>query len=137
MTKFKGRSSMRQYLKMKPVKWNFKWWFRCANSNGYLYEFDLYLGKKQNVQVSLGEGVGMQLPEKLKGTFCTLLFDNSFNSPLLINKLTKTSVSCPNIIKMYNAGMVGVDVINQKTAAYRLNCKSKFRFYLILSKLPL
>ena len=74
MNKFKGRSSMRQYLKMKPIKWVFKWWFRCVSSNSYLYEFDLYLGKKQTVQVNLGEGVMMQLSEKLKGTFCTLFF---------------------------------------------------------------
>ena len=87
MTKFHGRSSMRQYLKMKPNKWDFKWWFRCASSNGYLYEFDLYLGKKQNVEVNLGKGMVMQLSEKLEGIFCTLFFDNFFNSPLLINKL--------------------------------------------------
>ena len=43
---------------------------------------------------------------------------------------TKTSVSCTNIIKMYNANIVGVDVIDQKTAAYQLNHKSKFRFHL-------
>ena len=43
---------------------------------------------------------------------------------------TKTPVSCLNIIKIYNASMGGVDVINQKKAAYRLDCKSKFRFYL-------
>ena len=41
---------------------------------------------------------------------------------------TKTPVSCPNI-KMYNASMGGVDVIDQKTAAYRLSRKSKIRFY--------
>ena len=35
MTKFKRRSSMRQYLKMKPIKWGFKWWFRCVFSTGY------------------------------------------------------------------------------------------------------
>ena len=38
--------------------------------------------------------------------------------------------SCPNKIKMYNASMSGVDVIDQETAAYWLDCKSKFRFYL-------
>ena len=43
---------------------------------------------------------------------------------------TKTPVSCPNIIKMYNVSMSGVDVIDQKTAAYRLGRKSKIRFYL-------
>ena len=42
------------------------------NLNGYLYEFDFYLGKKQDVKVNLGEGVVMQLSEKLKGTFCTV-----------------------------------------------------------------
>ena len=43
---------------------------------------------------------------------------------------TKTPVPCPNIIKMYNNGMGGVDLMDQKTAAYRLDRKSKFRFYL-------
>ena len=92
MTKFKGPSSMRQYLKVKPIKWGFKWWFRYASSNGYLCEFDLYFGKKQNVEVNLGEDMVMQLSEKLKGTFCTLFFDNFFNSPLLINKLFEENI---------------------------------------------
>ena len=35
MTKFKGRSFMRQYLQLKPIKWGFKRWFRCANITGY------------------------------------------------------------------------------------------------------
>ena len=43
---------------------------------------------------------------------------------------TKTPVSCSNIMKMYSASMGGIDVMDQKTAAYRLNRESKFRFYL-------
>ena len=43
---------------------------------------------------------------------------------------TKTPVACPSIIKMYNASMGGVDVINQKKTTYRLDRESKFRFYL-------
>ena len=43
---------------------------------------------------------------------------------------TKTPVPCPNVIKMYNANIGGVDVIDQKTASYRQDRKSKFRFYL-------
>ena len=46
MCKFKGKSIMRQYMKNKPVKWGFKFWFRCGAKSGYLYEFDMYLGKK-------------------------------------------------------------------------------------------
>ena len=41
-----------------------------------------------------------------------------------------TRVSCPNVIKMYNASMGGANVIDQKTAAYRLSRNRKFRFYL-------
>ena len=45
----------------------------------------------------------------------------------------KTPMSCPNIlIKMHNASMGGVDVIDQKTTAYQLNRKSKFRFHLMI-----
>ena len=208
MTKFKGRSSMKQYIKSKPIKWGFKWWYRCASTSGYLYEFDLYLGRKKKVEGNLGESVVFMLSEKLKGTYCTLYFDNFFNSPTLIDKLlkerqiyaigtvrkdrkqmptlkadkqmkrgdmhfqqstnvtcckwfdnkpvlmlatnvegmggttnvyrrtkgsaNKIAVPCPNIIQMYNKGMGGVDLMDQKTAAYRLDRKSKFRFYLRL-----
>ena len=34
----------------------------------------------------------MQFCEKLEGIFCTLFFDNFFNSPLLINKLVEGKI---------------------------------------------
>ena len=37
----------------------------------------------------------------------------------------KTSVSWPNTIVFYSNDMCGVDVMNQKTTAYRLDCKIK------------
>ena len=40
------------------------------------------------------------------------------------------TVSGPNIIKVYNNSMDGVDIMDQKTAAYRLSRKSKYHFYL-------
>ena len=42
----------------------------------------------------------------------------------------KIPVFCLNIIKLYNNGMEGVDIIGHKTAAYRLDCKGKCNFYL-------
>ena len=47
MVKFTGRSCMKQYVKNKTIKWGFKFWFRCASPTGYLYQLDLYLGKKE------------------------------------------------------------------------------------------
>ena len=57
MTKFKSGMSCKQYMKNKSIKWGFKWWCRCRSKTGYLYEFDLYLGKKEKTELGLGETV--------------------------------------------------------------------------------
>ena len=44
MIPFKGRSSMKQYLPMKPVKRGFKVWAMADALNGYLYDFNVYTG---------------------------------------------------------------------------------------------
>ena len=92
MVKFKGRSSMKQYIKKKPIKWGFKFWYRCASATGYLYQLDLYLGKKENVETNFGKGVVLKMSEVLENTYCTVYFDNFFNSPLLISKLFEKGI---------------------------------------------
>ena len=46
---------------------------------------------------------------------------------------TKSSVPCPKVVKLYNSVMGGVDLMNQRTAKYRLDQKSSVRFYLSFS----
>ena len=87
MVKFKGCSGMKQYIKSKPIQWGFKFWFRCPSKTGYLHQMDIYLSKKQNTEFNLGEEVVLQLIKDLEGSFCTVYFDNFFNSPILIEKL--------------------------------------------------
>ena len=48
--------SMKQYIKSKPIKWEFKFWFRCDSKTGYFCELDMYLGRKESTQYNLGEG---------------------------------------------------------------------------------
>ena len=50
MIKFKGRSSLKQYMPMKPIKRGIKMWCRADGINGYLNDFEIYTGKS-------GEGV--------------------------------------------------------------------------------
>ena len=92
MCKFKGKSIMRKYMKNKPIKWGFKFWFRCGAKSGYLYEFDMYLGKKGNTELGLGESVALSMCQKLKDTHCFVFFDNFFTSPALLVKLFEMGI---------------------------------------------
>ena len=66
MIPFKGRSSMKQYLPLKPVKRGFKVWV-LADTNGYVGAFDVYSGKKANaVERGLGANVVLSLTQSLQ-----------------------------------------------------------------------
>ena len=51
MTKFKGRHSFKQYINNNSIKRGFTVWCRCKSTEGYLYKFDEYLDKKDNVSL--------------------------------------------------------------------------------------
>lgn len=66
MIKFKGRSSLKQYMPAKPIKRGYKVWVR-ADACGYICEFEIYTGKVESVELALGARVVKQLSEKLAG----------------------------------------------------------------------
>lgn len=76
MVTFKGHNAMKQYVKSKPIRWGFKLWMRACSKTGYVYEFDIYTGKKDNPDVGLGESVVLQLTEKMINTGTIVAFDN-------------------------------------------------------------
>lgn len=47
MIKFKGRSSLKQYMPDKPIKRGYKVWTR-ADAHGYVCQFQVYESKKDN-----------------------------------------------------------------------------------------
>ena len=88
MVAFKGRSSMKQYLPMKPVKRGFKVWVRADSHNGYVCEFECYTGKKGNTtEVGLGGSVVTRLTRDLVGKsyhiYGQFFFFNIFVSKLI------------------------------------------------------
>ena len=105
MCKFKGKSMMRQSMKSKPVKWGFKFWFRCGAKSGYLYEFDMYLGKKGNTKSGLGESVILSLCQKLKDMYCFVFFDNFFISPALFVKLLEMGIYVTGTVRANRKNM--------------------------------
>ena len=46
MITFKGRSSMKQYMPMKPTKHGFSVWVRATVENGYVCQLECYTGKQ-------------------------------------------------------------------------------------------
>ena len=57
MIPFKGRSTMKQYLPLKPVKRGFKVWAISDATNGYMYDFNVYTGATEGREMALGEKV--------------------------------------------------------------------------------
>ena len=100
MTKFKGQNSMKQYMKDKPIQRGFKHWCRNDAKSGYLFEFDIYVGKKTNkTEVGLSESVVMQLMKSMYNSSCRLNIHNFYTSPALVYKLM-------NDHKIYACGTV-------------------------------
>ena len=87
MIKFKGRSSLKQYLPMKPIKHGFKVWVQADSHNGYLCNFDIYTGKAESAEVNLGEKDVKKLSRTLVGKRYHLYFDNFFSSVFLMKDL--------------------------------------------------
>ena len=87
MIPFKGRSSMKQYLPLKPVKRGFKVWAMADALNGYMYDFNVYTGACGDRETGLGEKVVLTLAESIKGRHHHLYFDNYFSSISLLSKL--------------------------------------------------
>ena len=61
MCKFKGKSSMKQYIKNKQIRWDFKYLYRCDSETGYLYQLDLYQGQIEKRELNLGSSVVLDL----------------------------------------------------------------------------
>ena len=90
---------MRQYMKNKPIKWGFKFWFQCSCKPGYLYHFDKHLGKKSKTEFGPAESVVLTLCKNLKNSYCYVFFDNFFTSPNLMLKLFEDGIYATGTIR--------------------------------------
>ena len=69
MIKFKGRSSLKQYLPKKPIKRGFKVWTLADSKNGYVYDFEICKGKNTERDCTLGEQVVKRLVVDLEFSY--------------------------------------------------------------------
>ena len=88
MIPFKGRSTMKQYLPLRPVKRGFKVWVIADATNRYTYDLNVYTGATAGLrETALGEKVVLNLSNSIKKHHHQLYFDNYFTSVNLLSKL--------------------------------------------------
>nr|CAH7745804.1 unnamed protein product [Callosobruchus chinensis] len=95
MTKFKGRSSLKQFLPLKPVKRGIKIWVRSDAQTGYVYDMNIYCGKElEQTEGTLGERVVAKLCNTINAppTGVSLCFDRFFTSVHLMNTIRHPAV---------------------------------------------
>lgn len=93
MIPFKGRSSLKEYLPMKPIKRGYRVWCRADSDPGYLMQFQVYEGSDASwpAERALGEHVGLSLAENIQHG-AQLYFDNYFTTTRLMKNLTEKGV---------------------------------------------
>ena len=95
MVRFKGRSSLKQYMPKKPIKRGFKVWCRCDSVNGYTCFFQVYAGKQEGgSEQALGSRVVKDLAQDILGNRYHLFFGNYFSSPALACELLTQKTYC-------------------------------------------
>ena len=89
MIRFKGRHSMKVYIKDKPTKWGFKVFSLCDSLSSYNWTFEIYTGQ-QPAHVSaagITHDLVMRLFDKLRNQGYSLYTDNYYTSHVLANSL--------------------------------------------------
>ncbi|CAK9809214.1 PiggyBac transposable element-derived protein 4, partial [Anthophora quadrimaculata] len=98
MIKFKGRSSIKQYLPKKPIKRGYKLWL-LADKSGYCYRFDVYTGKVGNqITKNLGEKVVNTITSNLVGKEHKIYFANYFTSVNLLENIKSKQINACGVV---------------------------------------
>ena len=92
MIKFTGRSTLKQFMPMKPVKRGIKVWALADSHNGYFHKFQVYTGKEGSGEKQLGQRVVKDLTQHLKGKNHHVFFDNFFTSEKLLRDLAEDDI---------------------------------------------
>ena len=92
MIKFQGRSALKQYMPMKPIKRGIKVWVLGDSTNGYFSRFQVYMGREENREVGLGAHVVKSLTSDLKHKYHHVYFDNFFTSVQLLEQIEEDGI---------------------------------------------
>lgn len=107
MIAFKGRTSLMQYMPKKASKWGMKAWVLADSDTGYLWNWQLYLRKEDNVDPTRGlaHRVVTSLVAPLYGKGHVVFMDNFFSSPDLFKELAGNQTGACGTLRTNRRGV--------------------------------
>ncbi|RUA04709.1 MAG: hypothetical protein DSY43_05900, partial [Gammaproteobacteria bacterium] len=107
MIPYRGRISFRQYMPAKPTKYGIKVWMAADSSNGFVLDFNFYLGKEAGP--ALIHGLGYRVVTKLIQPFMNrnhhIFFDNYFTSTRLMEHLESQQTFACGTVRINRKGI--------------------------------
>ena len=102
---FKGRTNMSVYKPNKPHKWGLNAWALSDSRTGYLWNLDIYTGRKADVEVGITKQVVLSLCQPLYNTGHHVYMDNYFSSPALFVELKMRQLGACGTLRTNRIGV--------------------------------
>ncbi|XP_049861702.1 piggyBac transposable element-derived protein 4-like [Schistocerca gregaria] len=126
MIPFKGQSSLKQYMLLKPVKRGYKVWCLADSETGYVIKFDIYTGKSNDrcTENSLGECVVISLTQDLKHSNSIVAFGNFFTTVNLMQMLLNNGIYSTGTVRANRKGLPSMmkDKCTLKRREFQFQC---------------
>lgn len=108
MVPYFGRSSLKMFIRGKPIRFGFKLWSLCA-VNGYPYHLQIYTGRDTSTS---SEPLGTRVVKSMVDVVSTysdieshsFYFDNFFTSYQLMSELREVKVKATGTIRQFRTG---------------------------------
>lgn len=121
MVPFKGRSSLKQYMPLKPVKRGYKIWVLADAKSGFIMKFDPYTGKDTTTfssnSATMCEKVVLNLCDVIETTLCLVAYDNFFTTYNLMLTLKEKDIYSVGTVRMNRKNLP--DMLKKKTKMER------------------
>ncbi|KAJ0169398.1 hypothetical protein K1T71_014985 [Dendrolimus kikuchii] len=125
MIRFKGISSLKQYMPAKPIKRGFKFWVRADSSTSYVFEFQIYAGKseKNTPELGLGANAVKSLTKTLidEKVPAHVIFDNFFASYPLMQYLYDNGIHSTATVDINRADLPTLVKAQKKNVKVKLD----------------
>ena len=110
MIPFKGRSALKQYMPLKPIKRGYKVWCIADSKTGYVLNFEIYTGKQADADATpddygLGERVVLNLVDNLDQSVQVNAFDNFFTTVRLMEELLRRGFHAIGTVRPSRRGL--------------------------------